>query len=117
SLLLLQHSRRAARLDAAGELVSLSDQDRSRWDAGAIAEGCALLDTALGHGCPGPYQLQAAIAACHATAATAAATNWPRIVALYARLADLYPTPVVRLNHAVAVAMADGPAAGLTLVD
>ncbi|HVQ94142.1 MAG TPA: sigma-70 family RNA polymerase sigma factor [Mycobacteriales bacterium] len=117
SLLLLQHSRCAARIDEAGDLVALSDQDRSRWDAAAIAEGLALLDTAAAHGCPGPYQLQAAIAACHALAPDAAATDWPRIATLYARLIDLNPTPVVRLNHAVAVAMADGPAAGLELLD
>jgi RNA polymerase sigma-70 factor, ECF subfamily len=117
ALLLLQHSRRAARLDADGEPVTLEDQDRSRWDQDGIAEGLALLDAALNRGEPGPYQVQAAIAACHARAGRAADTDWRQIAALYGRLAELVPSPVVRLNRAVAVAMADGPAAGLALVD
>jgi RNA polymerase sigma-70 factor (ECF subfamily) len=117
ALLLLQHSRRAARLDADGEPVTLEDQDRSRWDQDGIADGLALLDAALNRGEPGPYQVQAAIAACHARAGRAADTDWRQIAALYGRLAELVPSPVVRLNRAVAVAMADGPAAGLALVD
>ncbi|MEU4673100.1 RNA polymerase sigma factor [Amycolatopsis sp. NPDC023774] len=117
ALLLLQHSRRGARLDADGELVTLADQDRSRWDAAAIGEGLALVDTALHRGSPGPYQLQAAIAACHAAAPAASDTDWPQIAALYGELAKRVPSPVVQLNRAVAVAMADGPAAGLAHVD
>jgi RNA polymerase sigma-70 factor (ECF subfamily) len=116
ALLLLHHSRRATRQDHAGDLVALADQDRGRWDRAAIDEGVELLDAALRRGAAGPYQIQAAIAACHATAPTAAATDWPQIAALYARLARLTPTPVVRLNQAVAVAMADGPAVGLALL-
>jgi RNA polymerase sigma-70 factor, ECF subfamily len=116
-LLLLQHSRRAARLDAAGEPVPLDEQDRTRWDRPAIDEGLGLLDAALRRRQPGPYQVQAAIAACHARADHAADTDWPQIAALYGRLVELVPSPVVRLNRAVAVAMADGPAAGLALVD
>jgi RNA polymerase sigma-70 factor (ECF subfamily) len=117
ALLLLQDSRRAARVDAAGDVVRLADQDRSAWDGAAIAEGTALLDDAFRHRRPGPYQVQAAIAACHATAATAADTDWPQIAGLYAELARLAPSPVVELNRAVAVAKADGPAAGLALAD
>ena len=117
ALLLLQHSRRAARLDAAGEPVPLDEQDRTRWDRPAIDEGLGLLDAALRRRRPGPYQVQAAIAACHARADRAADTDWSQIAALYGRLVELVPSPVVRLNRAVAVAMADGPAAGLTLVD
>ena len=117
ALLLLQHSRRAARLDAAGEPVPLDEQDRSRWDRPAIDEGLGLLDAALRRRQPGPYQVQAAIAACHARADHAADTDWRQIAALYGRLVELVPSPVVRLNRAVAVAMADGPAAGLALVD
>ncbi|MEU6746569.1 sigma-70 family RNA polymerase sigma factor [Spirillospora sp. NPDC046719] len=117
ALLLLQDSRRAARQDAEGNLVPLDAQDRSRWDAARIAEGVRLLDGALRRGEPGPYQVQAAIAACHATAAAAEETDWPQIAALYGRLEAMSPGPVVRLNRAVAVAMADGPAAGLALVE
>jgi RNA polymerase sigma-70 factor (ECF subfamily) len=117
ALLLLQDSRRDARLDAAGDVVTLEDQDRSRWDAAEIAEGVRLLDEALRRRRPGPYQVQAAVAACHATAVTAAATDWPQIAGLYRELATLAPSPVVELNRAVAVAMADGPAAGLALLD
>ncbi len=117
SLMLLHDARRPARVDRAGELVTLEDQDRSRWDAVAIAEGRALLEAALRLDHPGPYQVQAAIAACHAAAPTAAATDWPRIAALYGRLAEMVPTPVVLLNRAVAVGMADDPAAGLRLVE
>ncbi len=117
ALLLLQHSRRAARTDATGDPVPLDEQDRSRWDRPAVAEGLELLDTALRRREPGPYQVQAAIAACHARADRAADTDWPQIAALYGRLAELTPSPVVALNRAVAVAMAAGPAAGLALLD
>jgi RNA polymerase sigma-70 factor (ECF subfamily) len=117
SLMVLQDSRRAARLDSAGELVTLEEQDRHLWHAQGIEEACKLLDRAVGLRRPGPYQLQAAIAACHAQAATAADTDWEEIAALYDRLSELAPTPVVLLNRAVAVAMVDGPAAGLALVD
>ncbi|AXB42558.1 RNA polymerase sigma factor [Amycolatopsis albispora] len=117
ALLLLHDSRREARLDAAGDLVLLEDQDRSRWDAGEIEEGTALLESALRRRQPGPYQLQAAIVACHATAVRAEDTDWPQIAALYERLARVAPSPVVRLNRAVAVGMAEGPAAGLLLLD
>jgi RNA polymerase sigma-70 factor, ECF subfamily len=117
SLTLLQHSRRAARIDSAGELVTLEEQDRDLWDAGRIEEACKVLDRAVRLNRPGPYQLQAAIAACHAQAATAADTDWREIAVLYGRLSEFAPTPVVLLNRAVAVAMADGPAVGLALVD
>jgi RNA polymerase sigma-70 factor (ECF subfamily) len=117
ALLLLQDSRRAARVGAGGELVLLADQDRSRWDQARIAEGTALLRRAAASGQVGPYTLQAAIAATHARAATAEATDWDRIVGLYDRLADADPSPVVELNRAVALAMRDGPAAGLVKVD
>jgi RNA polymerase sigma-70 factor (ECF subfamily) len=95
----------------------LENQDRSRWDQAQIAEGVAVLDQALAMRRSGPYQAQAAIAACHATAPDAASTDWPRIAALYAELARLAPSPVVDLNRAVALAMADGLPAGLALVD
>ena len=117
ALMLLHDARRSARLDASGDLVTLEDQDRSLWDATAISEGVAILEAALRHGRPGPYQIQAAIAACHATAPTADRTDWPQIAALYGRLAEFLPTPVVELNHAVAVGMARGPGAGLPLVE
>ncbi|HEY1627541.1 MAG TPA: sigma-70 family RNA polymerase sigma factor [Streptosporangiaceae bacterium] len=114
ALLLLQDSRRAARLDADGHLVTLENQDRSLWNAGQIAEGLRLLNQRRPQG---PYQLQAAIAACHCAAARAADTDWPRIASLYGSLARMVPSPVVELNRAVAVGMADGPAAGLALAD
>ena len=117
ALMLLHDARRCARLDASGDLVTLEDQDRSLWDATAIGEGVAILEAALRHGRAGPYQIQAAIAACHATAPTADRTDWPQIAALYGRLAEFLPTPVVELNYAVAVGMARGPAAGLPLVE
>ena len=116
ALMLLHDARRAARLDAQGDLVTLEDQDRARWDKAEIAEGVAALEGALRRRQPGPYQVQAAIAACHATAATAADTDWAQIAALYEQLAWFLPTPVVELNRAVAVGMAQGPAAGLPLV-
>jgi len=117
ALMLLHDARRAARIDAAGDLVTLEDQDRSLWDAAEIGEGVAILEAALRRRRPGPYQIQAAIAACHATAATAAQTDWAQIAALYERLVSFLPTPVAELNHAVAVGMAFGPAAGLPLVE
>ena len=116
ALMLLHDARRAARLDARGDLVTLEDQDREQWDTAEIAEGVLLLNGALRRGRPGPYQVQAAIAACHATAPTAQDTDWAQIAGLYEQLARFLPTPVVELNHAVAVGMAQGPAAGLRLV-
>lgn len=117
ALMLLHDSRRAARVNAGGELVLLEDQDRSRWDREKVAEGLALLDRAIAHRHPGPYQLQAAISAVHAEAATAAETDWPQIAALYARLVALDPSPVIQLNHAVAIGMARGPLAGLMALE
>ncbi|MFJ6675510.1 RNA polymerase sigma factor [Actinosynnema sp. NPDC091369] len=117
ALMSVQDSRRDARFDPAGDLVPLDRQDRSRWDRAQVEEGVALLDAALRRGRPGPYQVQAAIAACHATAVRAEDTDWPQIALLYGELLKLVPSPVVRLNRAVAVAMVDGPAAGLALVD
>jgi RNA polymerase sigma-70 factor (ECF subfamily) len=117
ALMLLHDARRSARLDAAGDLVTLEDQDRSLWDSASISEGVAVLEAALRQGLPGPYQIQAAIAACHATAAAPQETDWAQIAALYGRLAEFLPTPVVELNRAVAVGMADGPAAGLVLIE
>jgi RNA polymerase sigma-70 factor (ECF subfamily) len=115
ALLLLQHARRDARVDAAGRLVLLPDQDRSRWDAGLVEEGLALL-RATARRPAGPYLLQAAIAAEHDRAADAADTDWRRIAALYGALEDVTGSPVVRLNRAVAVAEVDGPDAGLALL-
>jgi len=117
ALMLLHESRRAARTDAAGDLVLLADQDRSLWDAERIAEGCRLVETALASRRFGPYCLQAAIAAVHAEAARAEDTDWPQIVGLYDVLRRVEPSPVVELNRAVALAMRDGPAAGLAEID
>jgi RNA polymerase sigma-70 factor (ECF subfamily) len=117
ALMLLHESRRAARTSPAGELVLLADQDRALWNRELIAEGVALVERALGSRRFGPYSLQAAIAAVHAEAASAAATGWSEIVGLYDVLLRADPSPVVELNRAVAVAMRDGPAAGLALVD
>ena len=117
ALMLLHHARRAARVDATGGVVTLEDQDRDRWDTSEIADGLQALDDALRHDRVGPYQLQAAIAACHASAGDAADTDWAEIVRLYGRLGRLVPSAVVELNRAVAVAMADGPTAGLELVE
>jgi RNA polymerase sigma-70 factor, ECF subfamily len=117
SLLLLTDARRDARVSAAGDLVLLADQDRSRWDRAKIAEGEALLEQALRAQRPGAYQVQAAIAACHSCATSAADTDWPQIAALYTELLRYEPTPVVAANRAAAVAMAEGPAAGLALLD
>ncbi|MFC4468723.1 RNA polymerase sigma factor [Streptomyces xiangluensis] len=117
ALMLLHDARRAARLDDAGDLVTLEEQDRTLWDTGKIAEGVELLKTALRRGRPGPYQVQAAIVACHATAADAVDTDWEQVAELYERLVELLPSPVVRLNRAIAIAMTRGPAAGLELID
>jgi RNA polymerase sigma-70 factor (ECF subfamily) len=108
ALMLLHDSRSAARYSADGDVVLLEDQDRTRWDRAEIEEGIRLLDRALRHEAPGPYQLQAAIAAVHAQASTAEQTDWARIAALYDRLGKLTPSPVIALNHAVAVAMTAG---------
>ncbi|MBO0828870.1 MAG: sigma-70 family RNA polymerase sigma factor [Streptosporangiales bacterium] len=116
ALMLLTDARRAARTTASGDLVPLAEQDRGRWDAAAIAEGVDLLTRVLPAGPTGPYQVQAAIAAVHAEAASADETDWPQIVALYGLLGRLAPNPVVTLNRAVAVAMVDGPEAGLRLL-
>jgi RNA polymerase sigma-70 factor, ECF subfamily len=117
ALLLLVDARRAARTDADGELVSLEDQDRGLWDADRIAEGRGLVVAALRGAGTGPYAIQAAIAAVHSEAASTITTDWPQIVALYDVLAHLSPSPVVQLNRAVAVAMRDGPQAGLAALD
>jgi RNA polymerase sigma-70 factor, ECF subfamily len=117
ALMLLHDSRRAARTDAGGRYVSLPDQDRTRWDAARIAEGTRALDRALRLRRPGPYQLQAAIAALHATASSAEETDWAQIARLYGELARRTPSPVVDVNRAVAVGMACGPAAGLQMLD
>jgi RNA polymerase sigma-70 factor (ECF subfamily) len=116
-LMLLHESRRAARTIADGELVLLADQDRSLWNRDQVEEGCTLVQRALSSGRFGPYTLQGAIAAVHAEAADAASTDWAQIVGLYHVLARVEPSPVVELNRAVAVAMRDGPAAGLALID
>jgi len=117
ALMLLHDARREARVGTAGELILLDDQDRSRWDAARIAEGRALVARALEARRPGPYQLQAAIAALHDEAATPADTDWAQIAALYGTLQRMTPSPVVELNLAAAVAMADGPAVGLAMMD
>jgi RNA polymerase sigma-70 factor (ECF subfamily) len=117
ALMLLQHSRRHARISDTGDLVLLDEQDRALWDHDAIDEGLALLDAAIAERRPGPYQLQAAIAALHARAPRPEDTDWPQIAGLYGRLVEVSPSPVIELNRAVAVAMADGPARALPLVD
>ncbi len=117
ALMLLHESRRPARTSPDGELILLDDQDRALWDRGQIAEGAALVQRALASRRIGPYTLQAAIAAVHAEAPVAAATDWAQIVGLYDVLVRAEPSPVVELNRAVAVAMRDGPAAGLALID
>ncbi|EWM66254.1 MULTISPECIES: RNA polymerase sigma factor [Micromonospora] len=117
ALMLLTDAHRAARTGPDGELVPLAEQDRSRWDRAAIEEGVALVTEALTWSSPGPYQVQAAIAAVHAEAPTAGTTDWPQIVSLYRVLAHLAPNPMVTLNQAVAVAMVDGPRAGLALLE
>ena len=117
ALMLLTDARRPARACPDGELIPLAEQDRTRWNAGYIAEGVALLTGALSRGAPGPYQLQAAIAALHDEAAESGATDWPQILALYELLLQISDNPVVALNHAVAAAMAHGPQAGLDLLE
>jgi RNA polymerase sigma-70 factor (ECF subfamily) len=121
ALMLLQESRRAARTSPTGELILLENQDRSLWNREQIAEGVALLEKALKYGQKsrrfGAYTLQAAIAAVHAEAESAAVTDWRQIAALYDRLLRIHPSPVVQLNRAVAIAMCDGPEAGLAQID
>ena len=117
ALLLLQDSRRVARVDPEGRLIPLEQQDRSRWNHAQIAEGLTLLEVALEQQRHGPYQIQAAIAAVHAQATSAETTDWEQIAALYGQLVRLTPTPVIALNHAVAVGMARGAADGLALLD
>jgi len=117
ALLLLTDARRAARTDEHGEIVLLTEQDRRRYDPQLTTEGEQLLEHALRAGRPGPYLIQAAIAACHTTAATAADTDWREIAALYGELLRYEPSPVHEANRAVAVAMAEGPAAGLVVLD
>jgi RNA polymerase sigma-70 factor (ECF subfamily) len=117
ALMLLHDARRGARLNSVGELVPLEEQDRALWDRAEIAEGLAQLDSALRLRQPGPYQVQAAIAAIHAQATVPTATDWVEIAALYGQLVRLTPTPIVALNHAVAVAMSQGPSEGLTRID
>jgi RNA polymerase sigma-70 factor (ECF subfamily) len=117
ALLLLQHARARARIDAEGEIVLLEDQDRSLWDSEMIAEGLALIDKALRHRRPGPYQVQAALAGVHAHARQASDTDWSEIDRLYAVLEQLQPSPVVTLNRAVAVSKVQGPAAALAMIE
>ena len=117
ALMLLADSRRAARVGEGGELVLLADQDRARWDGAEIDEGRVLLRSSLRQSSPGTYALEAAIAAVHAEAGDAEETDWPQIVAIYEQLYALHPTPIVALNHAVAVSMAHGPAIALPLVE
>jgi len=117
ALMLLHDARRGARTGESGDLVLLEDQDRSRWDHRQIAEGIALVERTLGQRRPGPYQLQAAVAAIHDESATPEATDWPQIAELYRALLRLQPSPVVELNLAVAVAMSEGPAVGLAMIE
>jgi RNA polymerase sigma-70 factor (ECF subfamily) len=117
ALCLLQHARTPARLDAKGEIVLLEEQDRGKWDRDMIAEGLALLDKSIRHRQPGPYQVQAALAAVHAQAATPAETDWSAIDGLYATLENLQPSPVVTLNRAVAVSKIKGAAAALAMIE
>jgi predicted RNA polymerase sigma factor len=117
ALMLLTDARRAARTTASGELVPLGEQDRFRWNADDIAEGVALITEVLPRGTTGPYQLQAAIAAIHDEAPSAEETDWPQIKSLYGLLLQMSDNPMVALNHAVAVAMADGPTVGLQRLD
>ena len=117
ALLLLHDARREGRVGPGGELVLLEDQDRGRWDRAKIGEGIGLLDRAIRRGPPGPYRLQACVAALHAVAPTAAATDWRRIATLYDQLMAVAGSPVVALNRAVAVAMVEGPSTGLRLID
>jgi RNA polymerase sigma-70 factor (ECF subfamily) len=116
ALMLLQHARGAARFDSEGEIILLEDQDRRLWNQELIGEGLALMDKAMRHNRPGPYQVQAAIAASHARAETAAQTDWAGIDALYAALERMQPSPVVTLNRAVATAKLKGPEAALAMI-
>ena len=117
ALMLLHESRRLARTSPAGEIILLEDQDRARWNRSQIEEGLKLVERALSAPNPGPYTLQAAISSVHASAPTAAATDWARIVDFYDLLLQVEPSPVIELNRTVAVAMRDGPEAGLVLID
>ncbi len=117
ALLLLTDARSPARTGQDGSLVLLADQDRTRWNQAQITEGEALVEAALRSGRPGAYQMHAAIAACHSTAPSAGATDWREIAALYRELSRYEPTPVVLANQAVAIAMAEGPEAGLVILD
>jgi RNA polymerase sigma-70 factor (ECF subfamily) len=117
ALMLLHESRRATRSTPDGDIILLEDQDRSRWDRALIAEGVSLIEQSLGSGRAGPYTLQAAISAVHAQALTPADTDWAQIVALYDLLLEMVPSAVVELNRAVALAMRDGPEAGLAAID
>jgi RNA polymerase sigma-70 factor, ECF subfamily len=117
ALMLLHHARAAARQDAAGRAVPLAAQERQRWDRALTAEGTGVLDAAMARRTPGPYQLQAAIAAVHAQAESFQRTDWPQIAALYGALARMSPSPVIEINRAVAVGMADGPRAGLAVLE
>jgi len=117
ALMLMHDARRDTRLDQLGDLITLEDQDRSRWDFNQIAEATTMLRKAMEQSPPGPYQIQAAIAACHTTAHSAASTDWNQIAALYERLVVVAPSPVIELNRAVAVCMASGPLAGLAIVE
>ncbi len=116
ALMLLTEARRPARVDAAGDLVALADQERTRWDTALIREGVALVTEALARGSVGPYQLQAAIAAVHDEAETAKDTDWPQVLALYETLDYVAPNPMATVNRAVAVGMVQGPLAGLALL-
>jgi RNA polymerase sigma-70 factor (ECF subfamily) len=117
ALMLIQSSRTSARFDAAGDIVLLEDQDRGLWDPAPVSEALALIDKAMRHHAPGPYQIQAAIAALHARAGRAEDTDWAQIDALYAALEQLQPSPVVTLNRSVATAKLAGPAAALAMID
>lgn len=117
ALMLLHDSRRAARVDAGGDLVVLEDQDRSLWDEAKIAEGSDLVERAMRHGLPGPYQIQAAISAVHCEAASFDETDWRQLVVLYGELVTLQPSPIVELNRSIAVGMYHGAASGLALLD
>jgi RNA polymerase sigma-70 factor (ECF subfamily) len=117
ALMMFQRSRQSARVDSEGDLVTLDAQDRTLWDQAAIEKAKQILDDASAKNIPGPYQLQAAIAGCHASAPQAEMTDWPLIAKLYDQLLEMTGSPVVELNRAVAVAMADGPAVGLALVN
>src|SRR5262249_33465267 len=118
ALMLIQHSRRASRVDDAGDVVLLPDQDRRRWDREALDEGRSILRSAQSLGAPpGPYVLEATIAAAHTEGSSAAETDWRRIADLYERLYAVHASPIVALNHAVALSMADGPVAALPLVE